>query len=223
MYFKLPVNLPVSVIRATFDFYATAASGGRHHLLSAPVTDKSCLIDVPREATHLHAIRFHTLSDRFTYYYPEGGYPLHAGGFLPPLIRHAVGEPYAGGLVLQTGSACPGAPSEADLLPYKGTLIALDEQTATYPEGETHSHTLTLQTGIDWELPGLYELIHFHEHQAAINRMLLENGGKPLSAAPYWCHDNSVVELGISFHLGTAHCSIEKKTAPKQIRFIAHY
>lgn len=223
MYFKLPANLPPSVIRATFDFYATAASGGRHHLLPAPVTDKSSLIDVPHEATHLHAIRFHTLSDHFTYYYPEGGYPLSAGGFLPPLISYAVGEPYAGGIVIQTGSTYASAPSEANLLPYKGTLIALDEQTATYPEGETHSHTLALQTGTGWELPGLSDLIHFHEHQAIINRFLLENGGKPLSATDYWCHDNSVVELGISFHMGTTHCSIEKKTTPKQIRLIVHY
>lgn len=223
MFFKLPDNLPASVIRATFDFYATGSSGGTHHLLAAPLADKSTFIDVPLEATHLHAIRFHNEYDAFTYYYPSGGYPLAEGGILPPLLIPAVGESYAGGLVIQNGQNNPDGTTGSDLVPFQGKIIAYHEHTATYSEGETYCRQLARQTGIPWELPELTDLLDLHHRQASVDRLLLQNGGSPLTANTYWCRDNSVVELGISFHLTTAHYAIEKKTEEKQIRPLACY
>lgn len=223
MFFKLPENLPASVIRATFDFYAVCDPGGTHHLLSTPLTDKSAFIDVPREATHLHAIRFESEQDAFTYYYSPGGYPLSEGGMLPPLLRHTAGELYAGGLIIQTGQSRPYPTAHPDFLPFQGKIIALHELTANYPDGETHCRQLARQTGTPWELPELEDLIDLHHRQNAINRLLLAHNGYPLAPASYWCRDNSVVELGISFELTTAQYAIEKKTDEKQIRPVARY
>lgn len=223
MFFKLPENLPASVIRATFDFYAAGDSGSPHYLLPAALTDKSAFIDVPREATHLHAIRFESEQDAFTYYYPADGYSLGQGGKLPPLLRHTVGELYAGGLIIQTGQSRPYPAAHPDFLPFKGKIIALQEHTANYPDGETYCHRLARQTGTLWKLPELEDLLDLHHRQTAINRLLLENNASPLVPSSYWCRDNSVVELGISFHLATARYAIEKKNEEKQIRPIAVY
>ncbi len=223
MFFRLPDNLPASVIRATFDFYAASDPAGLHHLLTATLTDKSAFIEVPREATHLHAIRFQSEHDAFTYYYPGSGYPLCQGGTLPPLRRPAIGELYAGGLIIKTGQSRPCPAAHPDLLPFKGKVIALDEHTASYTDGETYCRLLARQTGTPWELPELEDLLDFHHRQSTLDKLLLDTSGCPLSAADYWCRDNSVVELGISFHLTTARYAIEKKTEEKQIRPVATY
>lgn len=223
MYFKFPDNLPASVVRVTFDFHATGEPGGTHHFLPAPIADKSTFVDVPRHVTHLHAIQFHTVADAFTYYYPAQGYPLSEGGFLPPLLPPTLGEPYAGGIVIQTGRNYPNRQADPEIQLFQGTLIALQEETNSYPQGESYCRQLTRQTGIPWELPDLHTLIDFHERQATIDRLLLRHGGVPLTPAAYWCQDNSVVELGISFHLLNARYAIEKKTEQKQIRPIARY
>lgn len=223
MYFKFPDNLPASVVRATFDFYAAGEPGGTHLLLPASVADQSTFVDVPREVTHLHAIRFQTPGDAFTYYYPAKGYPLAEGGFLPTLIPPTPGEPYAGGIVIQTGRSYPHRQANPEIQPFQGILIALAEQTNSYPEGESYCRQLTLQTGTPWELPDLHTLMDFHDRQATIDRFLLRHGGIPLAPADYWCQDNSVVELGISFHLLSARYAIDKKTEQKQIRPIARY
>lgn len=86
MYFKFQENLPTSVLRAVFDFYKENDPAHSFPSLTAAIQHKSTLLEVPEQATHLRAIRFLTAHSSFLYYFPDEGYPLEKGSFLPSLL-----------------------------------------------------------------------------------------------------------------------------------------
>lgn len=231
MYFKFPENLPASVTRAVFDLYRINDPDSNSYYVSAQIHEKSALIHVPEQTTHLRSICFFTLTQAFIYHYPSKGYALVDGGHLPPLKTYAVGDLYAGGLVIQTGIDRPDLEIDADILPYKGKIIALEEQTGGYREEKNGGHLFLSEFGappaIDscasWHLPDILELALLYRHQSSLNELLLRNGGMPLCQENYWCRDNSVIELGVAFHMATGRPSIVSKEERHQIRLVRAY
>lgn len=231
MYFKFHENLPASVIRAVFDLYTIDDLDRTPYYLCAGIHDKSAMVHVPEQATHVRSICFFTPTQSFTYYYPAEGYALAGGGHLPPLKAYAVGDLYAGGLVMQTGIDRPDLEIEADILPYKGKIIALEEQIGGYREEKNEGHfflpecdaSLAADTCTPWHLPDILELATIYRHQAALNELLLLSGGMPLCPENYWCRDNSVIELGVAFHMATGRPSIVSKEERHRIRLVRGY
>lgn len=231
MYFQFHENLPASVTRAIFHFYTKNDPGRPLSYLSASIHSKSAMVEVPEEATHLRSICFLTPKNAFTCYYPAEGYDLREGGHLPPLYTPVVGDLYAGGMVMQTGTDRQETEIESDILPYKGKIIALKEETAGYREEKNEDRLFRPEEGLplppdsdtSWHLPDILELAAIYRRQSALNEWLIRNGGDPLSLETYWCRDNSVIEWGVAFHMATGQPSIVPKNEPHQIRLIRSY
>lgn len=223
MYFTFPENLPESVLSAHFIFISEAAP--QNHLFSQKVkiNNKNAVVSIPEEVTHLLAIQFHSFNDGFTYYYPGKGYKLEDGPDLPPLMPPSTGSFYANGIVLQAGVGQPCCEIEEDILPYKGTVIALHEQTKSYHETLQFCKSLP-EDGIDtWQLPGILELAMLHNKQEQLNFCLLKQHGSLLQGEEYWCQDNSVADLGIAFDLSLGIPVITDKNEQRQVRLILHF
>lgn len=231
MYFQFHENLPASVTRAVFHFYTKDDPGRLPFYLAAAVHRKSAMVNVPEEATHLRSICFLTSKNTFTYYYPDEGYDLLEGGYLPPLKTHAVGELYAGGMVMQTGMDRPDTGIDTDILPYKGKIITLKEETAPYQEEKNEDCPILPEESLllagapctSWHLPDILELATLYRHQSKLNELLKRNGGELLSQETYWCRDDSVIELGVAFDMATGRPAIVPKEEPHQIRRIRGY
>lgn len=231
MYFQFHENLPASVTQAVFHFYTKDDLGRLPSCLSAPIHHKSAMLNVPEEATHLRSICFFTPKNAFTYHYPADGYDLLEGGHLPPLKAYAVGDRYAGGMVMQTGIDRQGTDIEADILPYKGKIIALKEEKARYREEKDEDRFFSAEESLFrpadactlWHLPDMVELATIYRYQSELNELLLRNGGDPLGSETYWCRDNSVIELGVAFHMATGRPSIVPKEEQHQIRLVRSY
>lgn len=223
MYFKFQENLPTSVLRAVFDFYKENDPAHSFPSLTAAIQHKSTLLEVPEQATHLRAIRFLTAHSSFLYYFPDEGYPLEKGSFLPPLRSYAVGDCYAGGMVMQTGVDRQENAVEEDILPYKGKILALEEQTACYQEEKEERNATKEEDFVSWHLPDILELAAIYHHQDELNGLLGKLGGMPLREGNYWCRDNSVIELGVVFHMATGQPSIVPKDQLHQIRLVHSY
>lgn len=224
MYFILPENLPESVIRVSFDFRSD--ENPSFHFVSPDLTpsDNGITIAVPDEASHIRSLHFQTHTDRFLYYFPNQGYRIANGIHLPPLIPPAIGDLYAGGLVIQTGIGHPNPQVEADILPYKGTVMALHEQTCTYYEAILYCENLSEHAFATWRLPDMLELALFHNKQEELNLFLLKQNASLLYYGnEYWCHDNSVADLGVAFNMNTGVLEIFPKKAKKQVRAVRFY
>lgn len=231
MYFQFHENLPASVTRAVFHFYTKDDPGRTPYYLPVQIHSKSAMANVPEKATHLRSICFLTPKNAFAYHYPAEGYDLLEGGHLPPLNAYAVGDLYAGGMVMQTGTDRQDPEIEADILPYKGKIIALQETTDGYREETTDDRPFRQEEGFplppdtctSWHLPDIVELATIYRHQSELNELLIRNGAAPLGSDKYWCRDNSVIELGVAFHMATGRPSIVPKEEPHQIRLIRGY
>lgn len=224
MYFILPENLPESVIRASFDFRSD--ENPSFHFVSPDLIpyDNGIAVEIPDEATHIRSVRFLTNQDSFIYYFPEQGYRIADGIHLPPLIPPVTGDLYAGGLVIQTGAEQPYPKAETDILPYKGTVMALHEQTYTYYEAILYCEDLSENSFVTWRLPDMLELALFHNRQEELNLLLLKQQGSLLyDGDEYWCHDNSVTDLGVAFHMNTGVLKILSKKEKKQVRAVLVY
>lgn len=223
MYFKFHDNLPTSVVRTTFDLYTENVPERTYHSLTGEVCDKSTIINIPAEATHIHAIHFFSTKSSFTYYYPGKGYPLGEGSFLPPLPLLKVGDCYAEGMVVQTGNSILNIDIEEDILPFKGKIISLNEHTVSYVEAELHCRDLWRRKNIKWRMPDLLELADMYYRQEELCKLLQHCGGQPCTLDEYWCQDSSVIELGVTFHMSTGQPAIANKEEQKQTRLIHDY
>lgn len=223
MHFKFHENLPSSVLRAVFDFYRENDPARSFPSLTAAIQHKSTLLDVPDQATHLRAIRFLTAHSSFLYYFPDEGYALKKGSHLPPLRSYSIGDRYAGGMVMQTGVGRQEIAVEEEILPYKGKILALDEQTACYQEQKPEESATAEEDTTSWRLPDILELAALYHHQDELNGFLRKLGGMPLCDGNYWCRDNSVIELGVVFHIATGRPSIVPKDQQHQVRLVRSY
>lgn len=224
MYFILPENLPESVVWASFDFRSD--ENPSFHFVSPDLSprENGIAVAIPDEATHIRSIRFQTPKDHFIYYFRDKGYRIAEGIHLPPLLSPAPGDAYAGGLVIQTAADYPNPKAEADILPYKGTVMALHEQTFTYYEALIHCEDLSQNSFATWRLPDMLELAFFHNKQEELNLFLLKQQGSLLyDGDEYWCHDNSVTDLGVAFHMNTGALEILPKRIKKQVRAVMNY
>lgn len=224
MYFILPENLPASVVRASFDFRSD--ENPSFHFVSPDLSPKEngIAVAIPDEATHIRSVRFLTNKNHFIYYFRDKGYRMADGIHLPPLVPPVAGELYAGGLVIRTGSEYPNPKAETDILPYKGTVMALHEQTFTYYEAIIHCEDLSQHAFAGWRLPDMLELAFFYNQQEELNLLLLKHQGSLFyDGDAYWCHDNSVTDLGVAFNMHTGALEILPKKTKKQVRAVLNY
>lgn len=124
---------------------------------------------------------------------------------------------------MQTGVDRQENAVEEDILPYKGKILALEEQTACYQEEKEGKSATAEEDFASWHLPDILELASIYHHQDELNGLLGKLGGMPLREGNYWCRDNSVIELGVVFHMATGQPSIVPKDQLHQIRLVHSY
>lgn len=223
MYLIFPENLPESVLFAEFVFASETAP---FNLIVGPKTkikDKGATIDVQEGITHIRAIEFHTFNDEFTYFYPGLGFRLEDGAELPAFVPPTAGSLYGNGIVLQTGTCRPDSETEEDILPYKGSAMALHERTVNYDEALSFCETLTKENGGNWQLPDILDLAFLYNNREKLNLGLLKQRGTLLQDEEFWCQDNSVADLGVVFDMGNGNPLITQKNEKRQIRPVLHF
>lgn len=223
MYIVFPDNLPGSVISVCFEF-TSEANLLFYHLSEKSAIKKNCTsVAIPEEATHIQTLFFNTVNDRFAYYYPGRGYKLTEGSQLPPLVTPKSGDCYADGIVLHTGTNRSGNETETDILPFKGSVMSLHEKTRSYNEGLLFCSSISSSAMESWQLPDILELALLYNKQDELNRQLMKQQGTLLQDEEYWCLDNSVADLGVSFNMRVGTPAILSKNEKRQIRAILHF
>lgn len=223
MYIIFPDNLPESVLSVCFEF-TSEANPLFYHVSEKAAIKKNCTsVGIPEEATHIHTLFFNTANDRFAYYYPDNGYKLSEGYQLPPLLTPKSGDYYANGIVLHTGTNRSGHETETDILPFKGSVMALHEKTMSYNEGLLFCSSISSSALESWQLPDILELALIYNNQDEFNRQLMKRQGTLLQDEEYWCLDDSVADLGVSFHMRVGTPAILVKNEKRQIRPVLHF
>lgn len=178
---------------------------------------------IPDEATHIRSAQFMSEKESFVYYFPDKGYRIADGIHLPPLLPPSVGDRYAGGIVIQTGFDRKSPRIDTEISSYKGSVIALHEQTLTYFNGMIYCETISEKSLASWRLPDILDLALLYNRQQELNCLLIQHQATLLQDQTYWCHDNSVIDLGVAFSMATGSPEILSKKEKKQIRAILNY
>lgn len=223
MYFIFPENLPESVLSVHFEFTSEVNPFFFHLSEKIKIKDNSTSVATPKEATHIHALSFITLNDQFTYFYPQKGYKLSEGHQLPSLQMPKIGDSYANGIVMQTGISRSDKDTETDILPFKGSAMALHEKTMYYNEGLLFCDSLSPSGMECWQLPNMLELALLFNEQDKFNIQLIKQQGTLLQDEEYWCLDDSVADLGVTFNMRTGSPAILSKNEKRQIRPVLHF
>lgn len=223
MYLVFPENLPASIKKATFELISDEEPSYCFVTPDTEISNRSISIAIPDQASHIRCIRFRTARHRFYYYYPEGGYALSKGIHLPDLIAPQIGDFYAGGIVIQTATDQTTLDAELDILPYKGTVIAIHEKSLSYQDALIFCELISDMSFNEWRLPDAVSLTQMYNNQQKINTLLLQHRGTMLCDEEYWCRDNSVVDLGVAFSMATGMLHILSKKEKRQVRPICNY
>lgn len=223
MYFILPENLPTSVLKAAFEFISEDVPSLRITTSDIDLSNQGISIAIPDEISHVRSIRFTTSLNHFIYYYPGKGYEIAKGIHLPLLEIPAVGDYYAGGIVIQSGAECPNLKAEPDILIYKGSIMSLHEQTFNYYDSLIHCETISDDILGTWHLPDMLNLTTLYSKQQELNLCLAKQQGTMLYDEEYWCKDNAMIDLGVTFNMGTGTPDICPKKEKRQVRAILDY
>ena len=223
MYFIFPDNLPPSVQKAAFEF--TSEEYPLYHYITPDIEilDQGISIAIPDEASHIRSIRFTTFLSHFTYYYAEKGYRIAQGLHLPLFRVPVIGDLYANGVVIQTGENTSGQLMEADIIPYKGSVMEIQEQALDYFDALIYCESISEGTLGNWHLPDMLNLVLLHTKQQEFNMHLAKRQGTLLYDEEYWCKDNSVIDLGITFNMANNSLEICLKKEKRQVRAILDY
>ena len=223
MYFIFPDNLPVSVLKAAFEFTSGQFPLYRYITPDTEILNRGISIAIPDEASHIRSIRLTTSLSHFTYYYPEKGYKIAQGIHLPPFRVPAVGDLYANGVIIQAGADSPGQHIEPDIAPYKGSVMEIREQTLDYFDALIYCESISEGTLDNWHLPDMLNLVLLHTRQREFNMFLAKYQGTFLYDEEYWCKDNSVIDLGVAFNMANSRLAICPKKEKRQVRAILDY
>ena len=223
MYFIFPDNLPESVQKAAFEFISEQDTSFHFTTPDIEISNRGISIAIPDEASHIRAIRLTTSLSHFTYYYPEKGYKIAQGIHLPPFETPSIGDRYAGGLIIRTGTGLENQKIEPDILSYKGSVMELQEQALDYFDALLYCESISEGTLDNWHLPDMLDLALFHTKERELNILLAKQQGTFLFDGEYWCKDNSVIELGIAFNLANNHLNICPKKEKRQVRAILDF
>ena len=223
MYFIFPDNLPASVQKAAFEF--TSGQDHQYHFVTPDIEiqNRGVSIAIPDEASHIRSIRLTTSLSHFIYFYPEKGYQIAQGIHLPPFRTPTVGDIYAGGLVIQTGVDICNQDIETDILPYKGSVMEIQEQTFDYFDALIYCESVSEGTLCNWHMPDMLSLVLLHTKQREFNMILAKQRGTLLYDEEYWCKDNSVIDLGVNFNMANSNLDICPKKEKRQVRAILDY
>ncbi|WP_303143213.1 hypothetical protein, partial [uncultured Parabacteroides sp.] len=187
------------------------------------ILNRGISIAIPDEASHIRSIRLTTSLSHFIYYYPEKGYQIAQGIHLPPFRAPAVGDIYANGVVIQAGVDSSGQHIEPDIIPYKGSVMEIREQTLDYFDALIYCESISEGTLDNWHLPDMLNLVLLHTRQREFNLLLAKRQGTLLYDEEYWCKDNSVIDLGIAFNMANSSLDICPKKEKRQVRAILDY
>lgn len=223
MYLVFPENLPASIKKATFELISDEEPSYCFVTPDTEISNRSISIAIPDQASHIRCIRFRTARHRFYYYYPEGGYAISKGFHLPDLIAPQMGDHYAGGVVIQLGTEQSVSEAEPDILPYKGTVIAIHEKNLSYQDALIYCESISDTSFNEWRLPDAVSLTQMYNKQQKISTLLLQQQGTMLCDEEYWCRDNSVTDLGVAFSMATGMLYILSKKEKRQVRPICNY
>lgn len=223
MYFIFPENLPASVLKAAFEFISEDAPSLRITTPDIDLSDQGISISIPDEISHIRSIRFTTSLNHFIYYYPGKGYEITKGIHLPLLEAPSVGDIYAGGIVIQSGMESSNMNAEPDIIKYKGSVMSLHEQTFNYYDGLIHCETISDDILGVWHLPDMLNLTTLYNKHQDLNLCLAKQQGTMIYDEDYWCKDNAMIDLGVTFNMATGTQDICPKKEKRQVRAILDY
>ncbi|RHJ76998.1 hypothetical protein [Parabacteroides sp. AM08-6] len=223
MYFIFPENLPEPVIKAALEL--TSETSSLYHFITpdTEISNRAISIAIPDEATHIRSIRFTTPLSSFLYYFPDKGYKIALGIHLPELITPVAGSYYAGGIIIRTGKEGCEIMAEPEITMYKGTVLAIHEQSLNYYDALIYCETISENSSGNWHLPDTLDLTSIYNKKQTINSSLLKLQGSLLNDEKYWCRDNSVIDLGVAFDMETSSLDILSKRSRQQVRPVLNF
>ena len=112
---------------------------------------------------------------------------------------------------------------EADIIPYKGSVMEIQEQALDYFDALIYCESISEGTLGNWHLPDMLNLVLLHTKQQEFNMHLAKRQGTLLYDEEYWCKDNSVIDLGITFNMANNSLEICLKKERRQVRAILDY
>ncbi len=72
-------------------------------------------------------------------------------------------------------------------------------------------------------MPDMLSLVLLHTKQREFNMILAKQRGTLLYDEEYWCKDNSVIDLGVTFNMANSNLDICPKKEKRQVRAILDY